>query len=230
MKIAGLQKFSLIDYPGKISAVVFTRGCNFRCPFCHNPELVLPESYAELYPPEKIFQFFDKRRNQLDGIVITGGEPTLQDDLIDFVKEIKKFGYLVKLDTNGSKPDVLEQMICEKLLDYISMDIKAPFDKYDLVCGVKSNPENIQKSIDVIKKSDIVHTFRTTVVKQFLDYSDLIAIRELVGDNQKYVLQNFNKSGKILNSKLKEIEQYTDMEISNFQKFISEKDTIPHIQ
>ncbi len=226
MKIAGLQKFSLIDYPGKISAVVFTRGCNFKCPYCHNPELVLPEFYTELYPPEKVFQFFDKRKNQLDGIVITGGEPTLQNDLVDFIIETKKFGYLVKLDTNGSNPDMLEQLIRGNLIDYISMDIKAPFVKYDLVCGVKMNLATIQKSIKVIKNSDIEHVFRTTVVKHFLDYTDLIAIRESLGDDQKYVLQNFNKSDKVLNSKMKEFEQYTDMEIKNFQKFISEKDSI----
>jgi len=229
MKIAGLQKFSLIDYPGKISAVVFTRGCNFKCPFCHNPELVLPESYAELFPLEKVFEFFEKRKTQLDGIVITGGEPTLQDDLIDFIKKIKESGFLVKLDTNGSNPGVLDKLIREKLIDFISMDIKAPFEKYDKLCGKKINIENIQKSIQIIKDSGIEHTFRTTVVKHYLDYSDLIAIREMIGEDQKYVLQNFNKTGKILNPKLKETEQYTEMEIVDFQNHINEKNTIPYL-
>jgi len=229
MKIAALQKFSLIDYPGKISAVIFIRGCNFKCHYCHNPELVLPELYGELYPLQQVFQFFEKRKKQLAGIVITGGEPTLQDDLEDFIKKTKEFGYLVKLDTNGSQPQVLEQLIQGKLIDFISMDIKAPFEKYEMVCGIKPNLENIQKSIELIKDSGIEHIFRTTVVKRYLDYSDLIEIKILVGENQKYILQNFNKSGKILDEHLRDAEQYTDLEITNFQKHIINEKIMSHI-
>jgi len=229
MKIAALQKFSLIDYPGKISAVIFIRGCNFKCHYCHNPELVLPELYGELYPLQQVFQFFEKRKKQLDGIVITGGEPTLQDDLEDFIKKTKEFGYLVKLDTNGSQPQVLERLFRVNLIDFISMDIKAPFEKYEMVCGIKPNLENIQKSIELIKDSGIEHIFRTTVVKRYLDYSDLIEIKILVGENQKYILQNFNKSGKILDEHLRDAEQYTDLEITNFQKHIINEKIMSHI-
>ncbi|OQX50761.1 MAG: anaerobic ribonucleoside-triphosphate reductase activating protein [Candidatus Cloacimonas sp. 4484_209] len=130
MKIGGFQKVSLIDYPGKICAIVFTRGCNFRCPYCHNPELVLPENYSPLIPEEEIFSFLEKRRGKLDAVEITGGEPTLQEDLTEFIRKIKEMGFLVKLDTNGSFPSVLEKVIYSGLVDYIAMDVKAPLEKY----------------------------------------------------------------------------------------------------
>lgn len=137
MQIGGLQKFSLLDYPGKISAVVFTQGCNFRCPYCHNPELVDPARYQECLPEEEIFSFLETRRGKLEAVTVTGGEPTLQKSLAPFLRRIKDMGFLVKLDTNGSRPDVLEELLRQKLIDYIAMDIKAPLEKYEAVTGWK---------------------------------------------------------------------------------------------
>lgn len=130
MEIGGLQKFSLIDYPGKISAVIFTRGCNFRCPYCHNPELVIPAFFTQGYAVDDIFAFFRSRREKLDGIVITGGEPTVQKDLIEFMSKVKALGFFLKLDTNGSNPGILKKVISLGLVDFVAMDIKAPFDRY----------------------------------------------------------------------------------------------------
>ena len=130
MLIGGFQKCSLIDYPGKICAIVFTLGCNFRCSYCHNPELVYPELFNKPIPEEEIFSFLPKRRGKLDAVTITGGEPTLQADLIDFILRIKKLEFLVKLDSNGSDPDVLENAISSEAPDYIAMDVKAPLEKY----------------------------------------------------------------------------------------------------
>ncbi|HPG40430.1 MAG TPA: anaerobic ribonucleoside-triphosphate reductase activating protein [bacterium] len=227
MKIAGVQKFSLIDYPGKLSAVVFTQGCNFRCPFCHNPELVLPEQYGALVATDSLFQLFAKRRRQLDGIVITGGEPTLQEDLVDFIRDIKKMDYLVKLDTNGSRPLVLNELLRENLVDYIAMDIKAPLAKYPAVCGVEARLDDIRNSIEIIKNSGVSFMFRTTVVKRFLNIHDLLEIQNLAGNQGHYQLQNFSLAAKVLDNNLRDASQYTDVEIQNFQKYLANPDLIP---
>jgi len=136
MIIGGLQRFSLIDYPGKISAILFTRGCNFRCPYCHNPELVDPQRYAEPWQEEEYWAFLQSRTQKLDAVVVTGGEPTLQEDLEPFLEKIRKMGFLIKLDTNGSNPDVLKDLLSANLVDYIAMDIKAPLEKYSEVAKV----------------------------------------------------------------------------------------------
>ncbi len=130
MKIGALQKFSLIDYPGKVCAIIFTVGCNFRCGYCHNPELVDPKQFPKPMPEEKIISFLQKRKGKLEAITITGGEPTLQPDLLSFLEQVKRHGYLVKLDTNGTNPNMLQQTIKDKLVDYIAMDIKGPLDRY----------------------------------------------------------------------------------------------------
>ncbi|MGC8971837.1 MAG: anaerobic ribonucleoside-triphosphate reductase activating protein, partial [bacterium] len=164
MLIGGLQKFSLIDYPGKISAVIFTKGCNFRCPYCHNPELVIFDG-KDLIEEDYIFSFLREKRGKLDGVVLTGGEPTLQSDLINFLKEIKGLGFFTKLDTNGSNPEVIERLLEEKILDYIAMDIKANLEKYNDVTHSNVDIEKIKKSIDIIMHSGIDYEFRTTIVR-----------------------------------------------------------------
>jgi len=135
MIIAGLQKFSLIDYPGKICAIIFTRGCNFRCQYCHNPELVIPEKYAPSIPISQIYEFLESRRGKLDAISITGGEPTQHIDLIEMLEKIKNMGFLTKLDTNGSRPETLEKIISRKLVDYFAMDIKTSIKDYSRIAG-----------------------------------------------------------------------------------------------
>lgn len=180
MQIGGLQKFSLIDYPGKIAAVVFTQGCNFRCPYCHNPELVLPVFFHPIIPESIFFRFLEDRRGKIDAVVISGGEPTIHTDLIDFITAIKNRGYLVKLDTNGSHPAVLEKIIDQKLIDYIAMDIKAPFERYCELSGCEVSTLPIETSIRLIESSDIEHEFRTTWETCMLRVSDIDTIHEYV--------------------------------------------------
>ena len=192
MKIGGLNKFSLSDYPGHVAAVVFTQGCNFRCPFCHNGSLI-PGDVSEslLIPEEKVFEFLKDRSSQLDGVVISGGEPTIQPDLSDFIHRIKTIGFLIKLDTNGSLPEVLRKLMKEKLIDFIAMDIKAPLDIYDRLTGAQTPVSQIQESIKLIANSDIAHEFRTTVVKPLLSPGDLLSIRKLIPPVSTHHLQKF---------------------------------------
>lgn len=192
MRIGGLQKFSFIDFPNKTAAIVFTQGCNFKCSYCHNPELVYPDMYQLPIPEEQVFAFLESRKNQLDAVVITGGEPTLQSDLIEFIKKVKAMGFLVKLDTNGSNPKVLEQIINQKLVDFIAMDIKAPFDKYNLVCCVPINIENIKTSIELIKNSGIDFLFRTTYDKSKLFDKDIQTMTDFLKVDTHYKVQKCN--------------------------------------
>ncbi len=219
MKIGGLQKFSLIDYPEKICAIVFTQGCNFRCPYCHNPELSNPDLYEDCIPEKEIFSFLEKRKGKLDAVSITGGEPTLQPDLVDFIKKIKAMGYLVKIDSNGSHPEVLKTLIEDKLIDYLAMDVKAPPEKYRKITRSKTNPDLIKQSIDLIKKSNIPYEFRTTVVKSQLSENDLITISKLVKNAQLYVLQKFVPS-KTMDPKFMKKKTYSDDEFDKLKKKI----------
>lgn len=187
----GIQKFSLVDYPGRTSAVLFVAGCNMRCGYCHNPELVLPELFAEKLNLSEIYEFLEKRRFQLDGIVITGGEPTLRKDLPNLCKKIKSMGFLLKLDTNGTNPTMLTELIDEHLIDYVAMDVKGPLDRYSEVTNRTINTQDIIKSIQVILSSGIQHEFRTTVVKEQLSSGDFKKIGKMVKGAQLYYLQRF---------------------------------------
>jgi len=191
MLIGGFQKFSLIDYPGKICAIVFTSGCNFRCKYCHNPELVDPQKFPTPVREEKILSFLEKRKGKLDAVEITGGEPTLQHDLLWFIARIKEMGFLVKVDTNGSNPDVLEKLIDSKVVDYVAMDIKAPMERYYEVTNCKFDINKIKRSLGLIMDSDIDYEFRTTVVGSQLLESDILKIAKLIKGARLYVLQRF---------------------------------------
>lgn len=191
MNVAYVQKTSFIDYPGRISAVVFTRGCNFRCPYCHNPELVVPDRYCGTIRQDDLFSYLDRRKGKLDAVVVTGGEPTLQADLIPFMERIKSMGFLVKLDTNGSRPQILREAIGAGIPDYIAMDIKAPWEKYSLVTGSLVNITDIRDSIDLIRTSSIPHEFRTTLPETLLNPDDVRAIGKMVEGASLYVLQKF---------------------------------------
>jgi len=225
MIIGGLQKFSLLDYPGCISAIVFTQGCNFRCQFCYNPMLVWPvkvgkSKYAhnfirksgqtteqqKVHPKIKeddLFVFFKSRVGKLDSIVITGGEPCLQKDLPEFVAKIKKLGFLVKLDTNGSYPEALARLIKKKLVDYIAMDLKVPADKYEKVTGVKANFNNIKKSVKMIMQSGLPYEFRTTVVPGLLNKDDINQMGKIIKGARAWYLQNFKSGADLVNQDLK---------------------------
>ena len=213
MQIGGVQKTSLLDFPDKISAIVFTQGCNFRCGYCHNPELIV-ERNEPVWTTSGFLDFLNSRKGKLDGVVITGGEPCLQNDLIGFIKEIKAMGFLVKLDTNGTFPDKLQKSL--PYIDYVAMDIKAPLDKYSEISRVNVNNENIQKSIDIIMSSGIDYEFRTTVVKSQLSYDDFAKIGELIKGAKKYYLQKFVPS-KTLDEKLMNEKTYSDIEFENIK-------------
>lgn len=190
MKIGGLQKVTLIDYPGKVACTVFLSGCNFRCPFCYSPELVLPEEIKK-HPSIKEKDFFDflsEKKGLLDGCVICGGEPTIHgEELIDFCKKIKEMGFLIKLDTNGSNPDVLTKAI--PLIDYIAMDIKSPLDQRYKEFSVIDCLDKIKESIEIIKKSGIDYEFRTTITNHSVD--DILEIAEYLSPAKRYYIQRF---------------------------------------
>ncbi len=192
MRIGGLQKFSLIDYPGLISAVIFTQGCNFRCPYCHNPELVLPDRFEAPIDPEDVFAFLDSRKGKIEGVVISGGEPTLQEDLLHCLKRIKERSFKVKLDTNGSRPDVVKHALDNHLLDFIAMDIKAPPDSYFALSGVEVNMHDIEKSIDLVLCSGIEHLFKTTVVPNLFTNRMKKKIKRWMADlKANHIFQDF---------------------------------------
>ena len=201
LKIAGLQKLTLLDYPGKVGCTIFTASCNLKCPFCHNKDLVfIPEGYP-FYNPDEVLEFLQKRTSLLDGVCITGGEPLLQPGIFDFIDKIKSLGYLVKLDTNGSLPQQLKKAVESGNVDYVAMDIKNVWDKYSLTAGVAisdSQLKNYRKSIDFLKKSGIDYEFRTTVVKDFHTADDLKQIAKMIRGS-KYFLQSFRNSGNLIN-------------------------------
>lgn len=221
MLIGGLQKLSLIDYPGKIAAIIFTRGCNFRCPYCHNPELVNPDFFIKPIPLEEFFAFLRSRQGELEGVVITGGEPLLQEGLEDFLKKIKELGYLIKLDTNGSFPERLRNIIEKRIVDYLAMDIKAPLEKYQEITNSLIEPIKIKESIDLIINSGLDYEFRTTIVKSQLKKQDILEIGKLMKPDSLYFLQKFISS-KVLDSQfLKEIT-YLDEELEEIRKELEE--------
>lgn len=225
MRIGGLQKFSLLDYPEKISAIVFTQGCNFRCQFCYNPMLVWPlkagkSKYArdfiresgqaigqqKVHPAikeDEFFVFLRSRLGKLDAVAITGGEPCLQKDLPEFIAKIKKLGFLVKLDTNGSHPQILVRLIRKKLLDYIAMDLKAPAEKYELVTGLKTDFARIKKSVKIIRQSGLPYEFRTTVAPLLLNKNDIAAMGKIIKGARQWYLQNFKSGVDLVNQDLK---------------------------
>jgi len=191
MKISHVQKTSFIDYPGRISAVVFVQGCNFRCPYCHNPELVDPDRYTDTIDPMSVYSFLEKRRGKLDAVVVTGGEPTLQNGLIPFLQKVRSLGYLIKLDTNGSRPYVVQNALRLNLIDYIAMDIKAPWEKYSSAAGSMVDISKIRESISSIMSSAPAYEFRTTIVSTLHSRLDILNIGEMIQGAERYVLQKF---------------------------------------
>lgn len=201
MKISGLQKLTLLDFPGKMACTVFTYGCNFRCPFCHNALLVTEQNHDSISEDE-FFSFLKKRQGILDGVCISGGEPTLQPDLKEFIVKIKALGYAVKLDTNGSDPRLLESLIKESLIDYVAMDIKNSPEKYSLTCGCNVDIGKIKDSVSVIIESGIDHEFRTTTVREYHSAEDFEAIAQWLEGKSKYFLQHFEDSGNLIGENL----------------------------
>lgn len=223
MNIAGVQKVTLLDYPGKVACEIFTQGCNFECPFCQNSSLI-PITNTGEFSEEEIFEYLVLRKKILDGVVITGGEPTVQKDLKGFIKKIKDLGLLVKLDTNGGNPKVLQELIDEKLVDYVAMDIKNIFNKYNITAGKKVSLDNIKKSIEILKASKIDYEFRTTIIKEMHSLDDIISICKLVG-NAKYYLQNFEDSENVIDHSL---HGFSREELLFIDKYL--KDLFPNVE
>lgn len=217
MRIGGLHKFSLIDYPGKMAAVVFTQGCNFRCGYCHNAQLVTPERYSDALEESAILEFLESRKGKLEGIVITGGEPTIQQGLLEFLAKLKAMRFAVKLDTNGSHPDILASVLSANLIDFIAMDIKTSPMNYEKAVGTRIDLERIVASIDLISKSGLPHHFRTTLVRAHCSPKDVKEIRRLIGPVAKYVLQTFIPSAGIMDPVLLAEPQYSLPEIQELR-------------
>jgi pyruvate formate lyase activating enzyme len=190
LQIGGFQKLSLIDYPGTPAAVIFTQGCNMFCPYCHNPQLVYPHIFEKPLNESEILYFLKKRQGLLKGVVMTGGEPTLQNDLCIFIEKIKNLKLLVKLDTNGTNPEILQELIHKKLIDFAAMDIKSPAEKYKWF--FKGNLNLIMQSLHVIKSSDVMHIFRTTYDTNILNERDLDEIKTIT-ENSEYIVQECRK-------------------------------------
>jgi len=195
IEIGGLQKSTLIDYPGHIACTVFLVGCNFRCPWCHSPEIVLPE--ISIQQPkvsnQEFFEFLDLRKGLLQGVVVCGGEPTINKDLPEFLSEIKRRGFKVKLDTNGSNPTAIKELFANQLLDYVAMDVKAPFREpdYSTATGACTDPKRIMESVELIKSSGVDYEFRTTVVPGLHGKEEIKEIAKAISPAKKYFLQAF---------------------------------------
>lgn len=210
MKLLGLQRLTLLDYPERVACTVFTGGCNLRCPFCHNASLVIGK--GDEIGEEEFFAFLSARVGRLDGVCISGGEPTLQSDLADFVDRIKSLGFAVKLDTNGTRPEVIRALIADGLVDYIAMDIKNSPAKYAATAGVDNiDFSKIQESIKIISESGVDHEFRTTVTAELHTQEDIEAICEILHQDTKYYLQSYRDEGEILK---KGLSSLTDEQIS----------------
>lgn len=232
MKIGGLEKMTLIDFPGEIAAIVFTQGCNFRCQFCYNPMLVWPilQDSELKYPSidgksgdhssideSGLFAYLESRKGKLDGVVITGGEPTLHPDLPEFIEKIREMGFKIKLDSNGTNPEMLKKIFSRKLVDYVAMDIKAPIDRYQEIVNVKVNKEDIKESIDIIINSGVPYEFRTTLVPGLASVEDVEKMGELISGANKWYLQAFKSDVDLMNKDLQGGRAFSPTEISAMQ-------------
>lgn len=218
MKICGLQKLTLVDYPGKMAAIIFTGGCNFRCPFCHNSALVTDVNNQEEIEEEEVLAFLEKRKNLLEGVVVTGGEPLIHSDIIPLLKKIKELGYLIKLDTNGTFPNLLEEIIDLGLCDYVAMDIKNSLKNYGKTIGFETyDTSKIEKSINLLKKGKVSYEFRTTVVKNIHFEEDFLEIAKMISPESNYFLQTFVPSQ---NTIVQGLSAPSDEEMKNYLKLL----------
>lgn len=224
MKIYGMEKLSLVDFDGKITCTIFLGGCNFRCPFCHNSSLVLNPSINQEIDIKTVTDYLELRKNMIDAVCLTGGEPTLYSDIIEFFRTIKNMGYITKLDTNGSNPEMIKKLCEEGLVDYVAMDIKNSLNKYQKTIGVnnKSLIDNVKESIKYIINSGIDYEFRTTLVKEFHTMDDILEIREMLSGAKRYYLQKFVDNDNCIVNGLHEIDIE---EAKKFLKLLQEKIT-----
>lgn len=210
MEISGFQKLTLVDFPGHTACIIFTQGCNFKCPFCHNSGLIQGANDSNKIDEQVLFDYLDKRKGLIDGVCVSGGEPLLQKDIELFIRKIKEKGYKVKLDTNGSKPKILKKLIDCNLIDYVAMDVKNTFSKYDVTSGAKVNLDDIKESIDILKSSSIDYEFRTTIVKELHSFENIEEILDYLGPNVKFYIQNYRDCDTVLQ---KGLNGFSDVEL-----------------
>ncbi len=195
MRLSGIQPFTMIDFPEKIACIVFTPGCPFRCGYCHNPEFVLPEKLKKIkhdfIPDKTFFNFLDERKGLLEGVVITGGEPTIMKDLVEFCKKIKEKGYAIKLDTNGINPEIIRILLNNCLIDYIAIDVKTSVFQYKNLCGDRAKGEKVAESVKIVMASNIKYVFRSTIIKEIHTQEILEDMADLVKGAKKLYLQSF---------------------------------------
>ena len=216
MKLSGIQKLTLLDFPGKVACTLFTPGCNFRCPFCHNASLVF--SCVQNITEEEVLSFLKKRVGILDGVCVTGGEPLLQKDIANLLREIKALGFLVKLDTNGAFPQRLEPLLKEQLVDYVAMDIKASRRNYHTAIGLATvDLDSIERSVELLKTSGIDHEFRTTTVKGIHSAKDFEDIAQWLAGEEKYFIQQYTPSDDMIGEPF---AQFTKDELEDFAAIV----------
>lgn len=219
MIFGGMQKLTLLDYPGKVACTLFTKGCNFYCPFCHNAFLVNADGREESITAEQVTDYLKKRKNILDGVCVTGGEPLLHDELLDFLKEVKSLGYSIKLDTNGSFPEKLKAFCEAGVVDYVAMDVKNTFSKYPLTSGCANlDIEKIKESISFLLEGRVDYEFRTTVACELHTVEDIEEIARVIKGADKYFLQNFVDSGNILTDNLHRVDNQTLLDMESAAK------------
>jgi len=208
MLISGIQKISLVDFDNEVSTTIFLAGCNFRCPFCHNFEFVVfNKDELQTLDKDEVLKYLESRKSLLTGVAITGGEPTLYPDLIDFIKDIKAMGYKVKLDSNGTNPEMIKYLFENNLIDYLAMDIKNQYLKYELTTGCAVDIDKIKESISFLINSNYNYEFRTTLIENYHNESDIIEISNMIKGSRKYVLQKFQLSNNVPNKDLKPINE-----------------------
>jgi pyruvate formate lyase activating enzyme len=221
MLIGGFEKLTLLDYPEKTAAMIFTRGCTFLCPFCHNPELIFADQDTEHITEEEVLTYLKKKKKMLDGLVITGGEPTIHKDLGDFIKKVRALGLLVKLDTNGTSPETVERFLCEKIVDYFAMDLKHTWEKYNLIGRSKKKGmiDDVRKTFALIQNSGLPHEFRTTVFPGCHNEEDFFTMASYLLPGETYFLQNI-RYGKTLD---KNLDQSLRLDVTKIVKGLKEK-------
>lgn len=221
MLIKGVHKTTLIDYPGKIASIIFLAGCNFRCPYCQNPSLVKDHEELPTMPEKDALEFLRGRKKWLDGVCISGGEPTLNKELPEFLRKIKNMKLLIKLDTNGTNPQMLKELLDEKLLDYIAMDIKAPPERYEEVVKAKVDLEKIKKSVEIIRNSGVDYAFRTTVVPGLLNSEDIKKICSWLRGSKRYYLQQF-RNHVTLDASFRKVAPYRREEMLKYHNMVKD--------
>ena len=220
LKISGLERSSLLDYPGKISAIIFTHGCNLRCPYCHNPELVIEKFNKDRsFSEEYVLNFLESRKGKLDALVITGGEPLVQSDLLPFIKKVKDMGFLIKLDSNGTFPDKLNDFIKTGFIDYVAMDVKYPKSGYLKESMIPSIGKKIESSIKIIMDSGLDYEFRTTYVKSLHSLESADEIGKMIKGAKNYYIQNF-RPGKTIDPTLTRENSFTTRELEQIKEVI----------